>query len=249
MQWLLNVQFLLYLVYRSLNPTGIHTEHPWCCVPDLVYIKMCGPLQIWNRCSWNHCSLLCLRLAFKQEPRHFTVRWLWCDTLAFSRFGYLSFSSPLYSRCSDAQSAVPCFPLLSSSVSFPPPPLSSCMRFCRSHAHGPPVAHCLTTPSPFWPAGTRRRGASPSGSAALAARSKGCSRAQPWRGPCCRHTGWWRERTIWWGCSENISIHVCSPFSQMSLIHAAYGLSKKSLKIMQSNVFVPFFLTYLPSKT
>ena len=75
-------------------------------------------------------------------------------------------------------------------------------KLCWSHAH---LLHRASSNNLFvCPAGTRRRGASPLGSAASAAKSKECSRARPWREPCCRLMGWWRERMTWWDWCQNI---------------------------------------------
>ncbi len=61
MQWLFNVRFLVYWVYRhmvifmSLDQTGIPTDHLWCCVPVLVewsnifaVVKICDPPSDWT---------------------------------------------------------------------------------------------------------------------------------------------------------------------------------------------------------
>lgn len=137
---------------------------------------------------------------FKQEARHFiyhemAVMSVWLPELYST--------PPLYCHDADAQSVhcslllppLPRSPAPSSSTVPPLSPLSGCMRFAEamhiSSASQPP--HCV----PVWPAGTRRSEASPLGSAALEARSKACSRARPWREPCCRPTGWWREKMIW----------------------------------------------------
>lgn len=147
---------------------------------------LCAVFAFWPR------SILTTNQAFYCEM---TVKW----HFGFG-FGYLSFFSPLsWNRCSTLLLASP--PVLYGSV-----PVTSLKlhALCWSHAHL--LHYALFNNLPVWPAGTRQRGASPLGSAALAVRSKECSRAQPWREPCCHPMGLWRERMIWWGWSKSILI-------------------------------------------
>lgn len=102
---------------------------------------------------------------------------------------------PLYSRETDA-GRCSSLRLLSAAV-----PSLSLLSSCWSHAH---LHDALFNNLPVWPAGAHQRGASPLGSAALAVRSKECSRAQQWREPCCHPMGRRRERTTWWGWSKRV---------------------------------------------
>lgn len=105
------------------------------------------------------------------QSRHFIVRLLWIDILSFS---------PVH-----VQSWFCC------STLFLPPPALLCgfLPVISLSCHAHLLHQALSNNLPLWPAGTLQREASPSGSAALAARSKGCSRAQPWKEPCCLPTG------------------------------------------------------------
>lgn len=146
----------------------------WSYRTFFAIITICDLLLFMKSLLTAVCSV-CFWLLNKNQG---ISLWDGCD----SGCDYLSLYSPLYSH--DTDRYVPCPLLTFPSLSL----LSSCMRFAEAMRISF-ITHCLKTDL-FSPAGTRQRGASPLGSAALAVRSKECSRAQPWREPCCHLMGW-----------------------------------------------------------